>query len=73
MPRLGKLRFTIEYVVDLDNEDQVDTATFYIIDDVKAVVIRRDYDSYISQIEDSTLTEREIHTSLLEDGIGEET
>lgn len=64
--RMGKIRFIIEYAVDLDNQDQVDIANEFIYDDVKDINRYDNIESYTKIIEDSSLTYNDIHDAILE-------
>ena len=67
--RLGKVEFSIGYIVDLDNERMVDQAYQWIEEDMSNIHDHEDLFSYISEYEDKTetLTERDIHSSMLDE------
>jgi hypothetical protein len=64
--KMGKVRFIIEYAVDLDKPEQIDVATEFIYEDVDAAVKYNETDGYIETEEDSSLTYDDIHTGILE-------
>ena len=65
--RLGKVKFWIEYVVDLDNEDMVDHAVQAVMDDLHSMSNRSDmfYD-ILSIVEDGSLKEEDIPSFLID-------
>lgn len=65
--RMGKVRFADEFIVDLDNERQVDIATDFILEDIRNAVKHDEELDWIVQDEDATLTEKDIHPSILEE------
>jgi hypothetical protein len=67
--RMGKVIFSVEYVVDLDKPNQVEVAKEFICEDVEGVIrynTQAEMDSYIDTVEDSSLTYDDIHTGILE-------
>lgn len=69
--RMGKVEFSIAYAVDLDNPDQVDLAKDFVCEDVGAAVKYNETEGYLDIIEDPSLTEGDIHQSILEMTVGE--
>ena len=64
--KMGKVRFIIEYAVDLDKPNQIEVATDFVCEDVDAAVKYNETEGYIEVIEDSSLTYDDIHTGILE-------
>lgn len=65
--RLGKVKFHLEYVVDLDNEDMVEHARQALYDDL-FTIFKHDEEWYcIEVVEDTSLTEDMIPEFLIED------
>ena len=65
--RLGRISFTTDYVVDLDNEDMVYHAMTAIQEDLFGVYKDDSIEDYIHIEEDSTLTADMIHEFLLDE------
>lgn len=63
--RMGRLEFSIDYVVDLDNKDMVRHAIQAMVDDLNELV-RYDLEEYINEVEDDTLSVDDIHEFLTE-------
>ena len=65
--RLGKVRFAIEYVVDLDDDAMVDEATDCIAEDIMNAVKHNEVDAYIKITDpDPSLKESDIPSFLTE-------
>lgn len=66
--RMGKVRFLVEYAVDLDNEEHIDIAKEFIAEDIDYAshVDGSEFESYYTLVEDPTLSEGDISQSLLE-------
>jgi hypothetical protein len=64
--KMGKVRFLIEYAVDLDNPDQIEVAKDFVTEDVFSAVKFFDTNGYIDVIEDSLLTYADIHPGIIE-------
>jgi len=64
--RMGKVRFVIEYAVDLDNPEQVEIAKEFVTEDVYSATKFYDTEGYIDVIEDSSLTIDDIHEGIIE-------
>jgi hypothetical protein len=64
--RMGRVKFVIQYVVDLDNADQVELATDYVIEDAQNAVKYGEEQGYVHEVEDSSLTEADISQSILD-------
>lgn len=65
--RLGRISFTTDYVVDLDNKDMVYHAMTAIQEDLFGVYKDDSIEDYIHIEEDSTLTTDMIHEFLLDE------
>lgn len=65
--RLGRISFTTDYVVDLDNKDMVYHAMTAIQEDLFGVYKDDSIEDYIHIEEDSTLTADMIHEFLLDE------
>jgi hypothetical protein len=63
--RMGRLQFSIDYVVDLDNKDMVRHAIQAMVDDLNELV-RYELEEYINEVEDDTLSVDDIHEFLTE-------
>jgi hypothetical protein len=63
--RMGRLEFSIDYVVDLDNKDMVRHAIQAMVDDLNELV-RYELEEYINEVEDDTLSVDDIHEFLTE-------
>jgi len=70
--KMGKVRFIIEYAVDLDNPDQIEVAKDFVTEDVYSATKFYDTDGYIDVIEDSSLTYADIHPGIVELTLDEE-
>ena len=71
--RMGKLKFEISEIVDLDNPKMVKIATNILLDNIYNVYKKWDFD--LEEVEDNTLTESDISSWLqecIEDGLYEE-
>lgn len=64
--RLGRISFTTDYVVDLDNADMVAHAMSVIQEDLFGVYKDDSIEDYVHIEEDFTLTEEMIHEFLYE-------
>jgi hypothetical protein len=64
--RMGKVRFIIEYAVDLDNPEQVEIAKEFVTEDVYSATKFYDTEGYIDEVEDSSLTIADIHEGIIE-------
>ena len=64
--RLGKVKFEISYVVDLDNEEMVEHAKSWIYDDISELE-KYGVGPTIECCEDNSLKESDIPSSLQED------
>jgi len=64
--RMGKVRFVIEYAVDLDNLKQVECAKEFVTEDVYSATKFYDTEGYIDEIEDPSLTVADIHEGIIE-------
>ena len=62
--RLGKVMFYNYYVVDLDNENQVEDAKVLLCEDIYDGVKYDDLGGYIDIVEDASLSEKDIHPIL---------
>lgn len=62
--RLGKVMFYNYYVVDLDNEDMVEDAKVILCEDIYDGVKFDELGSYIETVEDTSLSEKDIHPIL---------
>lgn len=65
--RLGRISFTTDYVVDLDNEAMVAHAMTVIQEDLFSVYKDDSIEEYVHIEEDSTLTVDMIHEFLLDE------
>lgn len=65
--RLGKVIFTTDYVVDLDNEAMVNHAIDVILQDVSSLVYNGELVDCIMLDEEEGLTSNEIQEFLLDD------
>lgn len=65
--RMGKLIIELSYVVDLDNEEMVEHAKQLLYDDVTSLANDVDIHSWVATIEDSSLSERDIPSFLLDE------
>ena len=63
--RLGKVRFVIDYVVDLDNSEQVKKATGLIVKDIDYAIKYNEIEAYFTMIEDVNLSKKDIPEFLL--------
>jgi hypothetical protein len=64
--KMGKVRFLIEYAVDLDNPDQIEVAKDFVTEDVFNATKFYDTDGSIDVIEDPSLTYADIHPGIVE-------
>ena len=64
--RLGKVQIGLEYIVDLDNQEQVNLAREFIHDDLAYALKYDEVDSHIDIVEDASLTESDINQNVLE-------
>jgi len=64
--RLGKVQIGLEYIVDLDNQEQVNLAREFIHDDLAYAIKYDEVDSHIDIVEDASLTESDINQNVLE-------
>jgi len=64
--RMGYVRLVIDYAVDLDNPEQVEIAKDFVCEDVDSAVKFNEIEGYIEIVEDSSLTEDDIHEGILE-------
>jgi len=64
--RMGYVRFVIEYAVDLDNPLQIENAMDFVCEDVDNAVKFNELEGYIETVEDSSLTEDDIHEGIIE-------
>lgn len=64
--RIGRLEFSIDYVVDLDNEKMVRRAMQAMIDDLNELVRGDEVEEYINEVKDDTLVVGDIHEFLAE-------
>ena len=62
--RMGKVMLYNYYVVDLDNEDQVEDAKVLLCEDMDYAVTHDDLGGYIETFEDPSLQEKDIHPVL---------
>ena len=62
--RLGKVTFYNYYIVDLDNEDQVEDAKIMLCEDIYNGVKYDELGGYIDIVEDASLSEADIHPVL---------
>ena len=65
MPRLGRVSFTISYVVDLDNTDMVDEAKQCVFEDVMNAVKYDEVPDCIKIEQDPTANQQDIPEFLL--------
>lgn len=70
--RMGKVQFLIEYAVDLDKPDQIEVAKDFVTEDVQESVYRYCTNNYIEVLEDSSLTEDNIHSGIIDLTEGDE-
>lgn len=72
--RLGRVRFEISYVVDLDKGTMVDAATDAIWEDLTNVTIKSpdEFEMIIDHLEDASLKESDIPEFLRDDVADEE-
>ena len=64
--KMGKVRFIIEYAVDLDKPEQIEVAKDFICEDVDSAVKFNETEGYIEVVEDSSLTYDDIHSGIIE-------
>ena len=64
--RMGKVRFIVEYAVDLDNPRQIEVAQGFVVEDVDCAVQFNEVGSYMDIIEDALVTEADIHEGIIE-------
>lgn len=65
--RMGRLEFSIDYVVDLDNENMVRVAMQAMYDDLNDVVRGDEFlEEHFNVVEDDTLSVDDIHDFLTE-------
>lgn len=66
--RLGKVRYLVEYVVDLDNQEHVEIAKEFIAEDIDFAsrANGKEFESRFDYVEDNTLSPGDISQSLLE-------
>lgn len=64
--KMGRLEFSIDYVVDLDNKDMVRHAIQAMIDDLNELVKGDELEEYINEVADDTLSVDDIHEFLTE-------
>jgi len=64
--RMGKVQIGLEYIVDLDNPDQVIIAREFIYDDLVYGIKYDEIDSHIEIVEDASLSEHDINRNVLE-------
>lgn len=64
--RIGRLEFSIDYVVDLDNESMVRRAIQAMVDDLNELVRGDELEEYINEVKDDTLSVDDIHEFLSE-------
>jgi hypothetical protein len=64
--RMGYVRLVIDYAVDLDNPEQVEIAKDFVCEDVDSAVKFNEIEGYIEIVEDSSLTEDDIHEGIIE-------
>lgn len=64
--RMGKVQFLIAYAVDFDKPDQIVVAKEFVTEDVEEAVRGYRTDDYIEVIEDSSLTESDIHSGIID-------
>ena len=65
--RMGRVKFEISYVVDLDNHEMVDHATDLAIEDVCEAYKYNNLGVYLENVEDNTLMESDIQSCLIPD------
>jgi TusA-related sulfurtransferase len=65
--KLGKVLINLSYVVDLDNEEMVKQAKQFLCEDMSNLVKYEDIYSWVATVEDSSLSERDIPSFLLEE------
>lgn len=65
MPKLGRVSFNINYVVDLDNKDMVAEAKQCVFEDVMDAVKHDEVTAHIKVAADETATENDIPEFLL--------
>lgn len=65
--RMGKVQFRIWYAVDLDDPKQVNVATGFIVEDLYSAIKYNEIEAYFECIEDSSLTERDIHSAITDE------
>jgi hypothetical protein len=70
--KMGKVRFIIEYAVDLDNPDQIEVAKDFVTEDVFNATKFYETNGYIDVIEDPSLTYADIHPGIIELTLDEE-
>lgn len=64
--RMGKVQFIVDYVVDLDNADQIEIAKDFISEDVEDIVRYHQINDWFDLVEDPNLSYSDIHTGILE-------
>jgi len=64
--RIGKVQIGLEYIVDLDDPEQVETAREFICADLESAIKYNEIDSNIEIVEDTTLTVSDINQNVLE-------
>jgi hypothetical protein len=65
--RLGKIKMTFEYTVDLDNERMVDYAKDAILEDIGSFYLESDNIDALEVVEDKDAKEGDIPSFLLEE------
>jgi hypothetical protein len=65
--RLGVVKFSAEYVVDLDNSEMVEHARDAVFEDVTNAIKHGEVASWIKEVEDQNADEGDIPEFLLED------
>jgi hypothetical protein len=65
--RLGRVRMVVySYVVDLDEEDQVELAKEFIVDDLRNAIRYEEIENLLEEVEDPDLTKADICPAILE-------
>lgn len=64
--RGGRVRIIIDYAVDLDKPEQVEVAKDFVCEDVCSAVKYNEIEGYLEVIEDSSVTEDDIHSGIIE-------
>ena len=66
MARYGRVRFSISYVVDLDDAEMIGEAVEMVAEDVQDAIRYGEVSAYIETEPDAAATEADIHDYLIE-------